>query len=182
MVYLSGALLPKSSKSLCLRKEGMESPLVNLDFERGKSIKFWLKDNFGTCLVAFSGGPFLFSNFWGWGASQRRRPQDSERLWMENLIGLSLIDCGHQSKPAALGKFGNLSRVLGIRNSFFSQVLRSYMSFYECYTKFFGISNDFYLELNQNKFIKYVFCIPGTCILFFIFFLNKQTNDKVIIQ
>ena len=54
MVYLSGVLLPKSSKSLCLQKEGMESPAVNLDFEGGKSIKFCLTENFGACLVVYT--------------------------------------------------------------------------------------------------------------------------------
>lgn len=65
MVYLSGALLPKSSKSLRLQKEGMEIPPVNLNFEGGKSRKFWLKENLGACFVVYticpSQRPFAFS-------------------------------------------------------------------------------------------------------------------------
>lgn len=50
MVYLSGTLLPKSSKNLCLQEKGVESPPVNLDFEGGKPVQFWLKGNFGACI------------------------------------------------------------------------------------------------------------------------------------
>lgn len=71
MVYLSGALLPKSSKSLCLQKEGVESPPVNLDFEGGKPIQFWLKGNLEVL--------FLFSDFWDWDPS---RGGSLRILWM----------------------------------------------------------------------------------------------------
>lgn len=132
MVYLSGTLLPKSSKNLCLRKEGMASPPLGLYLEGGQSRKFWLWENLGACLAIYivcaSKRPFVFFLISGvavlpeeaWGFQKAANEWDRESDWP----GLDWL-WSTRFQPAALGKFGILSRMLGITNNFFSQVLKS---------------------------------------------------------
>lgn len=107
-------------------------------------------------------GPLPSLQFLGVGCFQRR-PQASEKLQMgetENLIGLNLTGCGlpgpNQQPWTRL--------VLRIRNSFFSSAQESLLGQFH---EFFGTTNDFYLELNQNMFIKSVLYITGTCTCLF---------------
>lgn len=53
MVYLSGALLLKSSKNLCLQREGLASPPLSLNREGGQSRKFWLRENLKASLAVY---------------------------------------------------------------------------------------------------------------------------------
>lgn len=76
VVYLSDALPPKSSKSLCLQREGMAIPAVNLGFEGRQSRKFGSKkilELFG-CLHRCLRVPLPSLQFLELGPS--------ERLWM----------------------------------------------------------------------------------------------------
>jgi len=108
VVYLSDALPPKSSKSLCLQREGMAIPAVNLDFERGQSRKCWLKENIGVVWL-FTQMPIAIPPISG----VRILPQKGCECWW-----------GEFDWPE-LGWLWLLSRMLGIRNKVVSSAQES---------------------------------------------------------
>lgn len=111
VVYLSDALPPKNSKSLCLQREGMAIPAVNLGFEGGQSRKCWLKENTGVVwlFTQMPQGPFAARPISG----VRTLPQKGcECCW------------GELDWPE-LGWLWLLSRMLGIRNKVVSSAQES---------------------------------------------------------
>lgn len=119
MINLSGALLPKSSKSLCLQREGVAIPAVNLGFERGQPRKFCLEESLGIVWLFTQSVllrvPLPYLQFLGLG-SFWRGPQASEKLWMLLRWRIWL---------ARTWWAVPLSRMQGVRNSVFSSARES---------------------------------------------------------